>query len=212
MAAEPVQIADYLRAADTDSTLAAVGELGAIVERRDGFVLIRGCGLRNAQPPGAANRRRQRRHADAAAARAGSPSSADASFTLDGDDSIRRRPVDRIAEPLGRMGARIEARDGRYAPFTVHGRALHGVRYELPVASAQVKSCVLLAGLATDGTDGDRAGRLPRSHRADAAAGRGLADPGWAARSPATRSRSAAPTSSSSSRSPSPATCPARRF
>jgi 3-phosphoshikimate 1-carboxyvinyltransferase len=75
-----------------------------------------------------------------------------ASFTLDGDESIRRRPVDRIAEPLRRMGARLEAREGRFAPFTVHGAPLHGVRYELPVASAQVKSCILLAGLSTDGT------------------------------------------------------------
>jgi 3-phosphoshikimate 1-carboxyvinyltransferase len=50
------------------------------------------------------------------------------------------------------MGARIEARDGRFPPFTVHGASLNGTTYELPVASAQVKSCVLLAGLATDAT------------------------------------------------------------
>ena len=50
MASEPVRITNYLHAADTDSTLAAVGELGAIVERHDGEVLIRGCGMRNAQP------------------------------------------------------------------------------------------------------------------------------------------------------------------
>jgi 3-phosphoshikimate 1-carboxyvinyltransferase len=151
MASEPVQLANYLRAADTDSTLAAVAELGAIVERRDGSVLIRGCGLRNAQPPsgpidvGNAGTLMRLLPGWLAFQR-------DASFTLDGDDSIRRRPVDRIAEPLGLMGARIEARDGRYAPLTVHGGALQGVRYELPVASAQVKSCILLAGLATDGT------------------------------------------------------------
>jgi 3-phosphoshikimate 1-carboxyvinyltransferase len=74
------------------------------------------------------------------------------SFTLDGDESIRRRPVDRIAEPLRAMGAKIEARDGRFPPFTLHGAHLRGIEYELPVASAQVKSCVLLAGLTTDGT------------------------------------------------------------
>src|SRR5947208_15237615 len=49
------------------------------------------------------------------------------------------------------MGARIEATEGRFPPFTLHGSALHGIDYELPVASAQVKSCVLLAGLAADG-------------------------------------------------------------
>jgi 3-phosphoshikimate 1-carboxyvinyltransferase len=74
------------------------------------------------------------------------------SFMLDGDESIRRRPIDRIAAPLTRMGARIDAREGRYPPFTVHGAALSGIDYELPVASAQVKSCVLLAGLVTDST------------------------------------------------------------
>src|SRR5262249_15324985 len=74
------------------------------------------------------------------------------SFEVDGDESIRRRPVDRIAEPLERMGARIEAREGRVPPFIVHGAQLSGTVYELPVASAQVKSCVLLAGLVTDAT------------------------------------------------------------
>jgi 3-phosphoshikimate 1-carboxyvinyltransferase len=73
------------------------------------------------------------------------------SWTLDGDSSIRKRPVDRIAEPLGMMGAQIEATDGRFPPFTVHGTRLAPVDYELPVASAQVKSCVLLAGLLADG-------------------------------------------------------------
>src|SRR6476469_2990005 len=67
-------------------------------------------------------------------------------------DPARRRPVDRIAEPLRLMGATIDAREGRYPPFTVHGAALRGIEYELPVASAQVKSCVLMAGLVTDST------------------------------------------------------------
>ena len=74
------------------------------------------------------------------------------SFELDGDASIRRRPVDRIAEPLARMGAVIVPTDGRFPPFVVRGTALHGIAYRLPVASAQVKSCVLIAGLSADGT------------------------------------------------------------
>ena len=78
---------------------------GAIVERRADELLVRGCGLRNAQPPTATIDVGQRRHADAAAARAGSRSRPGMSFTLDGDESIRRRPVDRIAEPLRAMGA-----------------------------------------------------------------------------------------------------------
>jgi 3-phosphoshikimate 1-carboxyvinyltransferase len=74
------------------------------------------------------------------------------SWTLDGDASIRRRPVDRIARPLERMGAELHARDGRFAPLTVTARPLRGAEYALPVASAQIKSCVLLAGLLADGT------------------------------------------------------------
>jgi 3-phosphoshikimate 1-carboxyvinyltransferase len=72
-------------------------------------------------------------------------------WTLDGDASIRRRPVDRIAAPLALMGARIDAREGRFPPFTVEGAVLTGIEYELPVASAQVKSCVLFAGLLAAG-------------------------------------------------------------
>jgi 3-phosphoshikimate 1-carboxyvinyltransferase len=150
MASEPVVITNYLRAADTMATLDAVRDLGAIVEMRaDDDVCVRGCGMRNAQ---------------ATAIDVGNAGTlmrllpgwlafqVGESFTLDGDESIRRRPVDRIAEPLALMGARIEAREGRLPPFTVHGAGLRGIDYELPVASAQVKSCVLLAGTATSGT------------------------------------------------------------
>ena len=92
------------------------------------------------------------------------------SWTLDGDASIRRRPVDRIAAPLRAMGARIEAREGRLPPFTVTGSPLRGIEYVLPVASAQVKSCTLLAGLLAEGDDhGGRARAEPRPHRAPAA-------------------------------------------
>ncbi|HUE28842.1 MAG TPA: 3-phosphoshikimate 1-carboxyvinyltransferase [Solirubrobacteraceae bacterium] len=151
MAAEPVRIRNYLQAADTRSTLTAVSELGAIVQEGPDELVIRGVGLRHAQL--------QADRIDVG--NAGTlmrllpgwlaVQQGDA-FTLDGDDSIRRRPVDRIAEPLELMGARIDARDGRFPPFTVHGAALAGIEYQLPVASAQVKSCVLLAGLVTDGT------------------------------------------------------------
>lgn len=68
--------------------------------------------------------------------------------TLIGDESLSRRPMRRVIEPLARMGAQIDAQDGGLPPLQVHGgRALHGIAYALPVASAQVKSAVLLAGL-----------------------------------------------------------------
>lgn len=68
-----------------------------------------------------------------------------------GDESLAKRPMRRIITPLAQMGARIEAVDGQFPPLTVYGGALHGIDYELPVASAQVKSCLLLAGLFADG-------------------------------------------------------------
>jgi 3-phosphoshikimate 1-carboxyvinyltransferase len=151
MASEPVRIRNYLDAADTRSTLAAVQQVGAIIEDRGQELVVRGCGLRNALAPtdpidvGNAGTL-MRLLPGWLSVQQG------LSFILDGDESIRRRPVDRIAEPLRRMGAVIEAREGRYPPFTVHGAALEGIEYELPVASAQVKSCVLLAGLVTDAT------------------------------------------------------------
>lgn len=71
---------------------------------------------------------------------------------LTGDASLRRRPVDRVRAPLERMGARIDARaGGRLPPLVVRGGGLAGIRHDSPVASAQVKSCVLLAGLAATG-------------------------------------------------------------
>ncbi len=72
-------------------------------------------------------------------------------WRMNGDASIRRRPVDRIADPLRLMGAQIEVTDGRFPPIRIDGRALRGIEYELPVASAQVKSCLLIAGLRAEG-------------------------------------------------------------
>jgi 3-phosphoshikimate 1-carboxyvinyltransferase len=151
MGDEPVRITGYLDAADTNSTLAAVAALGALVERRgDGELTVRGPGLRAAEQPsgpidvGNAGTLMRLLPAWLAGQHGGS-------WTLDGDESIRRRPVDRIAAPLAAMGAGIEARDGRLPPFTIHGRPLRGIEYVLPVASAQVKSCVLLAGLLAEG-------------------------------------------------------------
>ncbi len=150
MASEPVRIERYLHAADTTSTLQAVQALGALVETRDGEVVVRGTGLRDArepeQPLDVGNAGTLLRLLPGwLAAQEGR------TFTLDGDDSIRRRPVDRVAAPLRSMGAELHAREGRFPPLRVEGRRLHAIRYELPVASAQVKSCVLLAALSADG-------------------------------------------------------------
>jgi len=151
MAQTPVKVTNYLAAADTHSTLDAVRALGAATATTpDGTLTITGVGLRGARAPG--------RPIDVG--NAGTlmrllpgwlAAMEGRAFTLDGDDSIRRRPVDRIAAPLGAMGARIEARDGRLPPFTVTGAPLQGIRYELPVASAQIKSAIALAAINASG-------------------------------------------------------------
>ena len=150
MSDEPVRIHNYLEAQDTLSTLDAVAAVGALVERDGSEVTIRGTGLRNAQEPAGpidvGNAGTLMRLLPGWLA-----GQDGRDFTLDGDASIRRRPVDRIAEPLALMGARIDATDGRLPPITVHGAPLHGIEYELPVASAQVKSCLCFAALTASG-------------------------------------------------------------
>jgi 3-phosphoshikimate 1-carboxyvinyltransferase len=84
---------------------------------------------------------------------------------LSGDDSLRTRPMARVVEPLREMGARVDGRDsGRLAPLAIRGGGLHGIRYHLPVASAQVKSCVLLAGLFAQGETVVEEPELTRDH------------------------------------------------
>lgn len=148
-------VENYLDAADTRSTLRAIGALGAGVEDSDGATRIQGIGLRG---PGERAARGEVPEIDVGNAGtlmrllpgwlAGQGAGA---WRLDGDDSIRRRPVDRVAEPLHEMGAQVECREGRLPPLWVHGGHLTGITYSLPVASAQVKSCVLLAGLLAKG-------------------------------------------------------------
>jgi 3-phosphoshikimate 1-carboxyvinyltransferase len=152
MCDEPVAIRNYLDAHDTRSTLDAILSLGAAVDEQDpGELVVRGVGLHTAAPTtggllnvGNAGTLMRLLPGWLAGQKGGA-------WTLDGDESIRRRPVDRIAEPLRRMGARLDLRDGRFPPFTIHGTELQGIDYELPVASAQVKSCVLIAGLLATG-------------------------------------------------------------
>ena len=160
---EPVRIRNYLDAGDTNSTLEALGRLGAIVETRPDELVVRGIGIRAVEAPTGVlwvgnSGTLMRLLPGWLAAQPGME------WTLDGDDSIRRRPVDRIADPLRRMGATVEAREGRYPPFTVGGARLEGIDYELPVASAQVKSCVLLAGLCASGETSVREPTTSRDH------------------------------------------------
>jgi 3-phosphoshikimate 1-carboxyvinyltransferase len=164
MCDEPVPVRNYLDSADTRSTLAALLKVGAGVEEADGDVLVRGVGLR--APLEATGGMLDVGNAGTLMRLlpgwlAGQPGGV---WTLDGDQSIRRRPVDRVAEPLSAMGARVDAREGRFPPLTVHGAELSGIEYELPVASAQVKSCVLIAGMLADGSTTVIEGAQSRDH------------------------------------------------
>jgi len=143
------RIAGFGRSADTESTIAAVGALGVRVEEHDVDTLtLHGVGLRGLAAPTAPidcgnAGTLMRLLTGILAGQAGR-------FELTGDESLTRRPMERVAEPLRRMGAHVASVDG-HAPVVVEGGALQAIDYELPVPSAQVKSAVLLAGLFAEG-------------------------------------------------------------
>ena len=140
-------IANYSTGADCQSTLGCMAALGVQIERDDeGRVVIQG---------GALSEPREMLDAgnSGSTIRMLSGILVAQPFTtqIGGDASLSRRPMARIIKPLSEMGAAIEAREGTYPPLKICGRALHGIDYTLPVASAQVKSCVLFAGLFAQG-------------------------------------------------------------
>lgn len=136
--------------ADCDATLACIGALGAVTRRVDGTVRIAGRAMALGEPDrvlDCGNSGTTLRLL--AGALAGQPFLT----VLAGDASLHRRPVDRVIEPLRLMGAALQARGAdRLPPLVVRGAALRGIHYRLPVSSAQVASCVLLAALAARGT------------------------------------------------------------
>lgn len=143
------RIRGYLDSEDCRATLAAVKQLGADVETDAGDLVITGVGgrLQNPkQPIDCGNSGTGMRLLTGLLA--GLPVRAE----LTGDASLRSRPMDRVIAPLLKMGARVTSRDGTgRAPLRVEGGGLRGIDYALPVASAQVKSCLLLAGLSAAG-------------------------------------------------------------
>ncbi len=139
-------IRGFGRSGDTESTLAAVRALGVQVDEAGDELHVHGVGLRGLQS------------AEIDCGNAGTLARLlvgllvfqEGTFTLTGDESLSARPMERVAGPLRLMGAQIEATDG-HLPLTVTGAPLHAIDYELPVASAQVKSAILLAGLGAVG-------------------------------------------------------------
>jgi 3-phosphoshikimate 1-carboxyvinyltransferase len=144
-------IRNFGRAGDTESAISAVRELGVeVIEDDVETVRVRGVGLRGLRAPegpvDCGNAGTLMRLL------AGLAAGQEHDFTLTGDESLQSRPMERIAEPLRKMGVNVDTTDGR-PPITIHGgSSIRPVSYQLPVASAQVKSCILLAGLyAQDG-------------------------------------------------------------
>ena len=154
------RVAGFLRAEDCLATLRCLRALGASVNERGNDLEIDGAPLREPEEildvgnSGTTIRL-------LAGLLAGHPFHS----VLTGDASIRRRPLDRVAEPLRRMGARITGRQGgRLAPIAIDGGGLRGISYATPVASAQVKSALLLAGLFAEGETAVREPSQSRDH------------------------------------------------
>jgi 3-phosphoshikimate 1-carboxyvinyltransferase len=143
-------IRNYSTGADCHSTLGCVRALGIEVEEQGTDVTVRGRGLDGLRAPSG----------DLDAGNSGSTirmlsgilAAQPFRSRIFGDESLSRRPMQRIMQPLAAMGAKIAAREGKFPPLEIEGAALRPIDYVSPVASAQVKTCVLFAGLFADGT------------------------------------------------------------
>ncbi len=155
------RFSNFSTGADCASTLACMSALGATVSRdSEGLVEVTGVAGRVSQPAGpldCGNSGSTMRMI------AGLLSAQQGEFTLIGDASLTRRPMERIRKPLAAMGASLTLTDG-HAPITIHGSALQTIDYTTPVPSAQVKTCILLAGLQTQGTTTVREAVRTRDH------------------------------------------------
>jgi 3-phosphoshikimate 1-carboxyvinyltransferase len=142
------ELRHFSAAADCHSTLGCMRALGADVKIGKDVVIVTGHGPRglraSRKPLDAGNSGTTMRLL------AGILAGQDFSVTLTGDASLQRRPMKRIVNPLRQMGAEIQAREDQFAPLVIRGAKLHAITYEMPMASAQVKSAVLLAGLFAD--------------------------------------------------------------
>jgi 3-phosphoshikimate 1-carboxyvinyltransferase len=155
------RFSNFSTGADCASTLHCMEALGASVRKLDdGRVEVTGVGGRvtpSADPLDCGNSGSTMRMIS------GLLAPQEGTFTLVGDASLSRRPMERVRKPLAEMGARITLTEG-HAPVTIEGAALRAIDYTTPVPSAQVKTCVLLAGLQTEGTTTVREAVRTRDH------------------------------------------------
>jgi 3-phosphoshikimate 1-carboxyvinyltransferase len=152
---------NFSSGADCASTLACMQALGATVARQEGgMVAVTGVGGRVTQARGPLDCGNS---GSTMRMMSGLLAAQEGTFTLVGDASLSRRPMERIRRPLEQMDARLALTDG-HAPITIEGRQLTAIDYTTPVPSAQVKTCVLLAGLQTAGTTTVREAVRTRDH------------------------------------------------
>lgn len=157
------EITNFLQGADCLSTISCFQAMGVDIDNRTDRVLIHGVGLHGLKAPkqmlDVGNSGTTTRLIS------GILAGQDFTSSLNGDASIQKRPMKRIMEPLSQMGADIRSLKGNgCAPLEIHGGQLHGISYQSPVASAQVKSCVLLAGLYADAATSVTEPVLSRNH------------------------------------------------
>lgn len=142
-------LSNFSSGADPHSTLSCMEQLGARIERQaDGVIAVTGCSGVFSAPKAALDCGNS---GSTMRMLAGLLAAQPFTSTLIGDASLSRRPMERIRKPLSAMGARVDLTDG-HAPVTIHGGPLQGLNYETPIASAQVKTCLLFAGLQASGT------------------------------------------------------------
>ncbi len=148
IAAGDTRLKNYSTGADCASTLACMRALGVASEKDGESIVIHGGGAA-LKPPGAALDCGN----SGSTIRMLSGILAGQNFTtvLSGDESLSRRPMARVIKPLEQMGAKVAASDGGRPPLRITGGKLHAIDYQMPVASAQVKTCLLFAGLYADG-------------------------------------------------------------
>jgi 3-phosphoshikimate 1-carboxyvinyltransferase len=156
------RIHNYSSGADCASTLGVLRALGIAVEHSGGEVSIAGRGLDGLRAP--AGTLDAGNSGSTIRMMSGMLAAQPFSSRIAGDESLSRRPMGRVLLPLETMGASISARDGKYPPLEIHPAKLHAIDYTLPVASAQVKTCVLFAGLFADGITTVREPLRTRDH------------------------------------------------
>lgn len=144
------EITGFLRGDDCMSTISCFKKLGIDIEVNDDKVVVHGKGLKGLTAP--SETLDVGNSGTTIRLISGILSAQSFDSVLNGDSSIQKRPMNRVIKPLSQMGADIESTNDGYAPLTIHGKKLKAMEYTMPVASAQVKSSILLASLFAEGT------------------------------------------------------------